>query len=52
MSKVDSISTLQELREAIGRQAVDKIFTEYMMELVAKGLLMDTIDIEDIKELL
>ncbi len=56
----EEISTLQELRDVAGSLAVDRIFTEYLMEMVAKSKLLDEIQkvidkggsLEDIKELL
>lgn len=54
------ISSLQELRDAVGSPAVDRIFTEYLMEMVAKGKILDEIQkvidnggsLAEIKELL
>ncbi len=54
------ISSLQELRDAAGSPAVDRIFTEYLMEMVAKGKILDEIQkvidnggsLAEIKELL
>lgn len=54
------ITNLGKLRDTVGKKMVDVLFTEYVMELIAKAELLDRIskaiengsDIQDIKEIL
>ena len=39
-----TIKTLSDLRKAIGNEAVDLIFTEYVMEMVAKAQTLEKIE--------
>jgi len=60
MNKRSEIRTLQDLRDVSGNHIVSQIFTEYLMEMVAKSRLLDQIKItienggslDDIKELM
>lgn len=55
-----SITSLEKLRDTVGKKMVDVFFTEYLMELVAKAELFDRIseavingvDIQAVKEIL
>lgn len=54
------ITNLGKLRDTVGKKTVDMLFTEYVMELIAKAELLDRIsdavanetDIQAVKEIL
>ena len=39
-----AIRTLSDLRKLIGNEAVDRIFTEYVMEMVAKAQTLKNVE--------
>ena len=39
-----TIKTLSDLRKVIGNETVDRIFTEYVMEMVAKAQTLEKIE--------
>ena len=39
-----TIRTLSDLRKVIGNETVDRIFTEYVMEMVAKAQTLEKIE--------
>lgn len=57
---MQEISSLNDLVKVVGDEKVDMLFTEYMMQMVAKANLLDSIsscvesggNLKDIKEIL
>ncbi len=43
MDSKTNIETLQDLREAVGEETVERIVTEYLMELIADRALLEKI---------